>query len=127
MKKEDPREDPRKAFALAGESAAEEMLKEKGMRLLERRYRCRGGELDLILADGRILVFAEVKTRATSFFGRPHEAVNREKRKRIARAALWYLVRTGQTERVCRFDVVEVVGPVPDQFQIVHFEDAFRL
>jgi putative endonuclease len=127
MKKEDPRKDPRQAFALAGEAVAEEMLKERGMRLLERRYRCRAGEIDLILADGRVLVFAEVKTRASSAFGRPHEAVNWKKRNRIARAAHWYLVRTGQTERVCRFDVVEVVGPVPDQFQIVHFEDAFRL
>ena len=127
MKRTDLPVDPRPAFALAGEAAAEALLLDKGMRLLERRFRCRCGEIDLIFTDSRTLVFVEVKTRATSFFGRPHESVNRKKISRIARAALWYLVRTGQTGRICRFDVVEVIGPVPEEFRLVNFEDAFRL
>ena len=120
-------QDRRQLLALAGEEAAGRYLQNQGMRIITSRYRCRAGEIDLILDHAGVLVFAEVKTRRNDACGRPWEAVNRNKMRRIARAAAWYLAATRQGGRICRFDVVEVLGSDSKNFRIVHFPDAFRL
>lgn len=112
--------DPRQRLGIAGEALAEAVLRDKGLRILARRWRCRSGEIDLIAEDGRWLVFVEVKARAGEGFGRPSEAVDARKRRRLARAALTYLQAEDALERPCRFDVVEVGR------EIRHIEDAFR-
>jgi putative endonuclease len=114
-------------LALAGEDEAARYLQGCGLRLLERRFRCRAGEIDLILQDGDVLVFAEVKTRKSTRCGRPWEAVDHRKIRKIATVAAWYLAETAQQLRTCRFDVVEVLGSGPESFRISHFPDAFRL
>ena len=119
--------DRRQSLALAGEEAAGRFLQKQGMRIITHRYRCRAGEIDLILDHAGVLVFAEVKTRRSDAFGRPWEAVNRNKMRRIARAAAWYLTATRQPGRTCRFDVVELLGSDPENFRIRHYPDAFRL
>ena len=76
---------------------------------MERQYRCRWGEIDLIArtADG-ILCFVEVKTRSGGAIAPPREAVTAAKRRRLRDAAGWYLAQTGQDDCLCRFDVAEV-------------------
>lgn len=117
----------RQRLASAGEAAAEQALLRQGMRVLERRYRRRFGEIDLIAEQGKRLVFVEVKTRRGAGYGRPAEAVTPRKRQRIALVALAYLQQRGWLERPCRFDVVEVLVGSDDGRRVRHIPDAFRL
>lgn len=110
-----------------GEAAAERFLRDRGLEILERRFRTRLGEIDLIAADGGILVFVEVKLRTGRGFGAPAEAVTPRKRARIARVAQIYLVRRGAADRRCRFDVIEVTAPPAGTPEVRHIRDAFRL
>jgi putative endonuclease len=73
-----------------------------------RRYRQRGGEIDIIARDGATLVFVEVKTRDGHAFGDAAEAITRWKRRRMARTALDYMMRHHISECPCRFDVVSI-------------------
>jgi putative endonuclease len=108
-----------------GERAALEALRARGLVLVGQRVRLRLGEIDLVLMDGPVVVFAEVKTRSGAGFGRPAEAVTRAKRRRLERLAAAYLARRGWGERRCRFDVVEV-EPVAGALVARHIVDAFR-
>lgn len=93
------------------EDRAAQLLESMGMRILERNYRCRQGEIDLIAEDGRWLVFVEVKYRKTGRTGHPAEAVTIQKQRRIARTAVYYCYRHRIPEtRACRFDVVSILG-----------------
>ena len=104
-----------------GEDLACRELERRGYAIVARRYRCRGGELDIIARDGRTTVFVEVKARRDLVFGEAAEAVGPAKRRRIVRLALGYVADHGLTNRPCRFDVVAVrLGagrPVVEIFQ----------
>jgi putative endonuclease len=84
-------------------------LEKSGLRLLDRNYRCRRGEIDLVMRDADILVFVEVRFRASSRFGTPAETVDIRKQRRLAAAAAHYLQRH-PTNLPCRFDVVALSG-----------------
>jgi len=92
-----------------GEDTAAALLGGKGYLVLERNYRAKGGEVDLICRDGDTLVFVEVKTRGPGSLGRPDQAVTPAKRRRIALAAAVYLSERDLWEMPCRFDVVAIV------------------
>ena len=96
------------------------MLRAAGLRLLERNWRCRLGEIDLIAEEGRVLVFAEVRMRSGWGFGGAAESVTAAKRARIVAAARLYLSRRPETQ--CRFDVFLVDGPAGD---VKWIRDAF--
>ena len=83
-------------------------LEQHGLRLIERNFRCRFGELDLIMADADVLVFVEVRFRRSERFGGALESVTRAKQRRLLAAARAYLARRGGGEPRCRFDVVSV-------------------
>jgi len=123
----EPRPDPRQALALAGERAAEAELERAGLTVLERRFRIKIGEIDLIAQRGRLLVFVEVKTRSGTAYGPPAHAVTRDKQRRIARVAEVYLQRRRWANRPCRFDVIQVFAGPEGVERVVHIEDAFRL
>jgi putative endonuclease len=91
-----------------GEQLALSLLSGLGYRLVERNWRCRVGEIDLIMTDGPVLVFVEVKTRRGAAYGLPQEAVGRRKRVRLRRLAECYLKATGGGRREVRFDVVGI-------------------
>ena len=109
-----------------GERIAELFLQKKGYKLVERNYRCSGGELDLIVLDRRVVVFVEVKTRTGSGFGTPFEAVESRKQQRMIRAAQYFLAEKGLQQRDARFDVVGVSWP-GRQPVVEHIENAFEL
>lgn len=93
------------------EQMAAEFLEKQGYRILEKNFRCRQGEIDLIARDGRYLVFVEVKYRADGRSGEPEEAVNASKQYVIRRVAAYYLYRNRLPESTpCRFDVVGIKG-----------------
>ncbi|HEY6240751.1 MAG TPA: YraN family protein [Burkholderiales bacterium] len=110
----------------AGEEAehiAAVYLQRKGLALIESRYRCRWGEIDLILTDGDTLVFAEVKLRRSKGFGGTAYSVDRRKQMRIVAAARHYLA--GKKEMPCRFDVVLLERLEPPRLEWIR--DAFSV
>lgn len=109
-----------------GERLAEQFLRNKGYMVVERNYRCTGGELDLILLDGPIIVFVEVKTRTGPAFGTPLEAVESRKQRKMIRAAQVFLTARKLNQREARFDVVGIswLGSKP---VVEHIQNAFEL
>ena len=94
----------------SGEKLACRYLRQHGYKILHRNFRGRsGGEIDIVCRDRDTLVFVEVKTRSREDFGRPFDAVGREKQKRISRGALAWLRMLDNPEILFRFDVVEVI------------------
>ncbi len=93
------------------EEIAAAFLQERGYRILERNFRDRFGEIDLVARDGRYLVFVEVKYRRDSGSGYPEEAVDARKQARLRHTASGYLYsRHYPQDMPCRFDVVSILG-----------------
>jgi putative endonuclease len=93
----------------AAERRAEQLLTAAGLQLLQRNYRCRAGEIDLVMIDGVELVFVEVRYRRGTRFGGPLGSIDRAKQRRIGLAAAHYLQRHAWSGP-CRFDVVGLDG-----------------
>ncbi len=107
---------------LAGEKmAADWLIENKGMCLLETRFRSKAGEIDLIMKDGKTIVFIEVKTRLNAPPGTGLLAIDRRKQTRIAKAANLYLIHNGWLNRPVRFDVCEVSAD-----SVLHIPNAFQ-
>ena len=98
----------RVVFGKTGEDLACAELERRGYAIVARRYRRRGGELDIIARDGPTLVFVEVKARDSHEFGGAAEAVTARKRRRMAQLALDFVARNRLDGCACRFDVVTV-------------------
>jgi len=105
----------------AAEALACRYLEQQGLVLIERNYRCRVGEVDLIMRDGDCLVFVEVRSRHHSRYGTPAETVTRTKQRRLCRAASHFLL-THHCNAPCRFDVIAIL----QQQQLEWIRDAFQ-
>ncbi|MBA3392027.1 MAG: YraN family protein [Deltaproteobacteria bacterium] len=104
------------------ESLATRVLLDRGYRIVERNYRIKAGELDVVARDGDILVFVEVRSRADGNHGEASEMVHRGKRRQVSRVAAHYLEARQPQFEECRFDVVAITG---DRVEL--FQDAWRL
>jgi len=100
----------------AAEALAAQFLQAQGLRIVERNYRCRGGEIDLIATDGTTLVFVEVRLRSGTAFGGAAASITAAKRRRLAFAAKHYLGRLGR-EPPCRFDAILLDRLEPDRVE----------
>ena len=103
-----------------GEQAACDYLVNKGYRILTRNYRKTCGEIDIVATDGKTLVFAEVKKRASQAFGGPLAAVTTAKQQKISLTAQWYIKENAPKFDSIRFDVICLL---PGEIQ--HIENAF--
>lgn len=111
-----------------GEALAAEYLRKKHYKLVAAGYRCRFGEVDLIVKDRKNLVFVEVKLRKSGSFAAAREYVDRNKQDRLRVTASMYLSKN-PTELQPRFDIVEIYAPDGAQTvnpEIFHLEDAFQ-
>ena len=111
-----------------GEALAAEYLRKKRYQILATNYRCRFGEIDLIVSNRKYLVFVEVKLRKTDQFANAYEYVDARKQERIRTTASMYLSEFS-TDLQPRFDVIEIYAPQGVQTQsprIHHMEDAFQ-
>ncbi len=100
------------------EEAAALFLERRGVRILERNFRCRQGEIDLIGQHGEYLVFFEVKYRRSGSAGLPAQAVNVPKQRKLCRAAKYFLYKRSLGESIpVRFDVVAICGESVDWYQ----------
>ena len=116
--------DPRTVAGRAGEDAALAAYTHRGYQLIARNWRCRIGELDLVLVRGDTLVFCEVKTRRGARFGGGYEAVTGRKRAKVRSVAEAFLQSGGAHPRSIRFDVASVsLSPAGTEVEL--FEDAF--
>ena len=107
----------------AMETAACRYLERRGLKLVDRNYRTKGGEIDLIMRDRDSLVFVEVRYRASVGHGLPAESISLAKQRRLLHAARAYLARF-RVQPACRFDVVSLAGAV-DAPKIGWIEAAF--
>lgn len=105
---------------LTGEAIAEQHLLLQGMTVLARRYRGEDGELDLVMLDGDVIVFVEVKARPNGSAGSGLLAVTPAKQRRMTHAATAFLLEREWMERLVRFDVVEVTRD-----GVIHIPNAF--
>lgn len=93
----------------AGEDRALQYLQQQGLKLVERNFRCKGGEIDIIMQDQATLVFVEVRKRANGKFGGAAASVTPRKQARLIIAAQTFMQRY-RTPPACRFDVVAIEG-----------------
>ena len=112
-----------------GEALAAHFLRrQEMMKVLRQNFRApQGGEVDIVCRHVDTLAFVEVKTRTSTAFGRPIEAVDAEKQQLIARGALEWLRLLSRTDVLFRFDVVEVILTEGERPQIQRVENAFEL
>ena len=122
----------KKELGAKGEEIAVRYLKSRGYRILERNYRIRLGEIDIIAEQGADLVFIEVKTRSDTLFGSPFDSVTVPKQRQLSKVALEYISKHGCHNRPARFDVVgvqlkEVHAPQLQDVKIELVQNAFDL
>jgi putative endonuclease len=117
--------DPRRRLGNAGEDAVAAWYETAGYRVIDRNWRCRDGELDVVVISGDTLVFCEVKTRASTRFGVPVEAVTATKQRRLRMLAARWLAEHNVRRRTLRFDVASVMRGTDGQLTIEVVEDAF--
>jgi len=112
--------------ARAAEDAAASFLERQGYRIAQRNFATRLGEIDIVAIDEGMVVFVEVKSRASVDYGPPEVAVDRRKRATLRRIAQLFLERHGLLDTACRFDVVALT-PTPDgnDWDFELFQDAF--
>ena len=117
--------DARVSLGKLGEDLACEELRRRGYTILDRRFRTRCGELDIIARDGAVLVFVEVRARSSGNFGHPFESITWQKRHRLSRMAAAYMCQKRVPDIACRFDVVGVTGAAGGTFTIDVMKSAF--
>lgn len=100
--------DSRIALGKTGEDVAVSFLKKTGFKILERNFRCRYGEIDIIAVEKGTLVFAEVKTRKTEKYGLPQSAVDFRKQRQLSKIASYYIAEKRLKNTPARFDVVGI-------------------
>jgi len=115
----------KKNLGQEGEERAAKFLIEQGYRILERNYRTKSGEIDLIALHRDEVVFVEVKTRTSDAFGAPELAVNPRKQGRMVKAALRYITYKKLHQVPCRFDVVTVSAAAGQKVELI--QNAFEM
>jgi putative endonuclease len=115
----------RQQLGETGENLAVSALLARGYAILDRRYRTKHGEIDIVCEHTGVIVFVEVRARASAEFGLAAESVTDRKKRKVTAMAVEYLARHRITNRPCRFDVVAIddaLGPAP---RITVFANAF--
>jgi len=114
-----------KLLGRTGEDQAARFLVSRGYRILERNYRTRSGEIDLIALHQGTVAFIEVKTRSNDAYGAPELAVNHRKQQRMIKAALGYIKFKKLHQVPCRFDVVAISTANEQQVELI--QNAFEM
>lgn len=115
----------KKILGQEGEDRAAKYLVNRGYKILERNYRTRVGEIDLIALDRGEVVFVEVKTRTSNAYGAPELAVNPQKQRRMIKAALGYIKYKKLHQVPCRFDVVAISAATEQGVELI--QNAFEI
>lgn len=115
----------RKEVGALGERLAVDFLKKRGYKIVQRNFRCRGGEIDIIAKQGECLVFVEVRTRRSSNYGVPEESITPFKREKLASLAHMYIQNCHAPPQSWRIDVVAVELTAQNRVsRLEHIENA---
>jgi putative endonuclease len=114
-------------YGILGERAAKKHLRRRGLKFLVANFRSERGEVDLVFRENDCLVFVEVKTRSSEEWVRPAAAVNKERRRRLSRAALDYLRLLKNPQVKLRFDIVEVLLDDGAVREVRHLPNTFEM
>ena len=106
-----------------GEEASVKLLEKKGYKVLERNYRTRFGEIDVVCLKGNTVVFVEVKSKTGERFGEPWEMIDKRKLGQVERIAKMYLIKRRLGDMLCRIDVVGVWLREEKVERLKHWED----
>ena len=117
--------DYRRRLGSEGESLALAYLKDKGLELVAKNYRCRLGELDLVMRQKEQIVFVEVRTKSSAAFGTGLESITSKKRTKLKMLAQQFLAHYGLQGSDIRFDIVSIQKPFHGPAVIEHLEGAF--
>ena len=109
-----------KVLGNSGEEIALKYLKNNGYKILFSNFKTQIGEIDIIAKENGVIVFVEVKTRTSNYFGLPREAVNAHKQYKIRQVATQYLKKYSDVDNACRFDVIEIL-----EGKITHLKNCF--
>jgi len=115
-----------KELGKRGEEIAIAFLKKHHYKILEKNFRCKFGEIDIIAIEGRTLVFIEVKTRASLAYGSPQMSVTVKKRQQLLKVALYYLQMKKLFDQDARFDVV-AIEMTPEKSRVELIRNAFEI
>jgi putative endonuclease len=116
---------PKQRLGRWGESLAAKYFEEHGYHILGKNIRTPYGEIDIIVEKDGVIVFVEVKTRSSTGYGMPEEAITRTKREHILAAIAFYWQQAEKPETDWRVDVVAVLRkPNGEEVEVVHFENA---
>lgn len=115
----------RKSFGNWGEDQATNYLSNHGYKIIARNYRCRYGEIDIIVSKAKELTFVEVKSRKSLIFGQPIEAVTTRKQQRIKTTAHFFLQENNTPYKRFHFDVIEILL-LQGKLSINHCQDCFN-
>jgi putative endonuclease len=118
--------DDRRALGFSGESAAQKYLTAQGYQIIGKNFRTRCGEIDLIAKHGDVFVFVEVKTRTSSAYGMPEEAVTRTKQRHLILAAQIYLSKFRHVNVNWRIDVLGLLQQPDGSWQVRHIPNAVQ-
>lgn len=110
-----------------GEDAAVEFLKKSGYRIIERNYKNKLGEIDIVAKDSGSVCFIEVKTRTSLAFGLPEEAITKAKQRKLNNVALSYLKQYNLGAQPARFDIVSVMMHTQKNPEVTVIKDAFSV
>ncbi len=119
--------DSRLALGKRGEDVAASFLKNNGFIIIQRNYRQKIGEIDIIARQDGWLVFIEVKARKSVRFGQPFEAVTQAKQAQIGKVALDYMTRNKLHDQPVRFDVISILFNRNGEADIEHLPNCFEL
>ena len=117
----------RKKLGKAGEAIACKYLKRLGYIIIAKNYSTKIGEIDIIAKDGDTLVFVEVKTRRSDAYGRPEEAINAKKKRKLSRLAQLYIKNKNLYDKKARFDVVAILARSASAFNNEFDKKTIRL
>jgi putative endonuclease len=122
MQKAPEVKDQRVQRGASAEASAVELLVDSGYQIVERNFRCKLGELDIVARDAGVLAFVEVRSRSDDEHGSAVEMIGPGKQRRVARVAAYYLAARSPAFDECRFDVVAITAG-----EAILLKDAFRL
>ncbi len=116
----------KKKIGSLGEDVAVNYLIQNKYQIIERNFRCKSGEIDIIAKDGGYIVFIEVKTRRNDDFGTPLEAISYSKVSKITKTAQFYLMYNNMQNNDIRFDAIEIIGELENEKLVVKSVDLIK-
>lgn len=109
-----------------GEGLAQEYLRQHAYMIIQKNFRCKAGEIDIIAKDREVVVFIEVRTQTSNLYGPAYNTVTRSKQKQVRRVALYYISQHNLVNTQFRFDVIGItLNPDTGEHHLDHIQNAF--